>query len=48
MYSKFARIVKHAKGAQASKRKYGHERMRLSEFPRETRPMLCIGKTPDL
>jgi hypothetical protein len=33
--------------AQAWRLKFGHERRRMGEFPRETRPMLCIGKTPD-
>ena len=32
--------------ARASEAKFGHERRRMGEFPRETRPMLCIGKTP--
>ncbi len=34
-------------GGKASKRKYGHEHTRMTEFPRETRPMQSIGKTPE-
>ena len=33
-------------GGKASKRKDVHARARLTEFPGESLPMQCIGKTP--
>ena len=41
----FARLDDSAK---ASTRKCGNEAHRMTKFPRDTRPMQSIGKTPDL
>ena len=46
VFDDLGRIVKHHGWALASRLKFGRERQRMGEFPRETRPMLCIGKTP--
>ena len=48
VFDDLGRIVEHHARAQASEAKFGHERRRMGEFPRETRPMLCIGKMPAL